>query len=104
METKQRLWETRIADWKRSGLSQRQYCLKHELALATFGWWRKRLKERPENRAVNTFVEISRAQAVGVHPGGSACIRISVGRYTRAVTGAIDREQLASVLDVLERR
>lgn len=104
METKEKVWESRIADWKHSGLSQRQYCLEHELALATFCWWRKRLRERPENRGMNTFVEIPRARTVGVQPGGSAGIRISVGRYMLAVTGAIDREQLASVLDVLERR
>ena len=41
---KERFWLDRIADWKASALSQQEYCRRNELALATFGYWRRKLK------------------------------------------------------------
>lgn len=41
---KQVFWQKHIQTWQRSALSQTAYCQQHELSLATFGYWRKRLK------------------------------------------------------------
>lgn len=41
---KEHFWLDRIADWKASALSQQEYCRRNELALATFGYWRRKLK------------------------------------------------------------
>lgn len=41
---KEHFWLNRIADWKASALSQQEYCRRNELALATFGYWRRKLK------------------------------------------------------------
>ena len=41
---KQQRWSDRIAAWKASGLSQRQYCDQHQLTYSTFVYWRGRLK------------------------------------------------------------
>lgn len=43
-ESKQQLWSDRIAAWKESGLSQKQYCDQHQLTYSTFVYWRGRLK------------------------------------------------------------
>jgi hypothetical protein len=37
------LWEGRIAAWRRSGLSQRAWCVQHGVAVQTFGYWCRRL-------------------------------------------------------------
>lgn len=39
-------WQQQIDNWKRSGLSQKQYCLRHSLALSTFCYWKKRLNRQ----------------------------------------------------------
>ena len=41
---KEKYWQEHIAEWKASGLSQRVYCQRNLLALATFGYWRHKLK------------------------------------------------------------
>lgn len=43
-ENKQQRWSDRIAAWKESGLSQKQYCIQHQLTYSTFVYWRGRLK------------------------------------------------------------
>ena len=103
MENKAKLWSARIDEWKRSGLTQRQYCEDNHLALATFGWWRTRLKQRGI-RSHETFAEIpvERVASTDVGRGGSLSIRI--GHYTITVNGSVSHSQLESVLGVLERR
>lgn len=103
MENKAKLWAARIDEWKRSGVTQRQYCEDNHLALATFSWWRKRLKQHG-SRTHETFVEIPTERAVStvVERGGS--LSIGVGHYTITVNGSVDHSQLESVLNVLERR
>lgn len=43
-ENKQQRWSDRIAAWKDSELSQKQYCDQHQLTYSTFVYWRSRLK------------------------------------------------------------
>ena len=103
MEHKEKLWTARIDEWKRSGLSQRQYCEENHLALATFGWWRKRLKTR-ECASAPGFIEIPRNRSLVPDRTSVSALQIVIGGYTVAITGAVDRGQLDAVLDVLEQR
>ncbi len=41
-EAKRVYWQQQIKAWKKSGLSQKQYCLSRSLALSTFCYWKKR--------------------------------------------------------------
>jgi hypothetical protein len=41
------LWEERIAAWRRSGLSQRAWCVQHGVAVQTFGYWCRKLSVGP---------------------------------------------------------
>jgi hypothetical protein len=103
MESKPKLWAARIDEWKRSGLTQRQYCEDNHLALATFSWWRKRLKQ-DGSRSSEAFVEIPIERAVSTVVGRGGSLSIGVGRYSITVNGSVDHSQLESVLNVLERR
>lgn len=103
MEDKAKLWAARIDEWKRSGVSQRQYCEDNHLTLGTFSWWRTRLKQRGI-RSNETFVEIPIKRAVSTSVGRSGSLTIGIGHYTITVNGSVDHSQLESVLNVLERR
>jgi hypothetical protein len=50
-------WQQHFNDWKQSGLSQREYCRQHQLAVSSFGYWRKRLKNH--NRPCSKLVPVS---------------------------------------------
>jgi hypothetical protein len=47
---KQHEWRLRIAEWRSSGLTQALYCRENGLALATFGYWKRRLVESEERQ------------------------------------------------------
>ena len=39
-------WQEKIESWKRSGLSQVEYCRENDLAFSTFQYWRTRLLKK----------------------------------------------------------
>jgi transposase-like protein len=62
-----RFWRRHIQQWQRSGATQSQYCREHDLSIAAFHWWRRKLTCRhprvgPRRGAptepVTTFTEI----------------------------------------------
>lgn len=95
-----KIWQARIRQWEQSGLSQRQFCDEHDLALSTFQWWRGRLK-KIGGEASAAMVELPLAVNVGGQPSD---LTVEVGQFKVTVRGTVDREQLRSVLDVLENR
>ena len=62
-----RFWRKHVQQWQRSGATQSQYCREHNLSIAAFHWWRRKLtpgqpgvdpqKELPTALA-STFTEI----------------------------------------------
>lgn len=44
MDDKRGFWEGHIQAWQASGSTQAHYCREHQLALASFGYWRRKLK------------------------------------------------------------
>lgn len=43
-QNKRKFWQIHIRACEDSGLSQREYCRQHSLALSTFGYWRRKIK------------------------------------------------------------
>lgn len=55
---KRAYWGQRIAEWKRSGQSQRIFCIERSLALSTFQWWCARAR-REAAKATKPFLPIA---------------------------------------------
>ncbi len=53
------LWAKHIAEWQRSGQSQRVFCAQRGLALSTFQWWRAQAKRREAARPMPAFLPIA---------------------------------------------
>jgi hypothetical protein len=53
---KQRVWTSRIKEWKSSGLSQVEYCRQKELSKCQFTYWKCKLDKK---EAAVKFVSIS---------------------------------------------
>jgi len=67
---KQKFWQQHIQAQQSSALSQAAYCRKHELSLANFGYWRKRIKADAPPKIIPVVRE---APIMGVQlrsPGG----------------------------------
>jgi hypothetical protein len=95
-QAKRALWWRRIEQWKRSGKTQREFCRQHSIALATFQWWRARLRADKVSRGEvqSLFVPL----AVTNEPVAAAgVIEVELRSGTRlrfegeAATGALDR-------------
>jgi transposase len=71
-KTKAEIWEERIKKYKRSGLSQRQYCVQNQIPINTFQFWKKKLTKQT---AKPTFIKIRNSLAEEnhieiIHPAG----------------------------------
>jgi hypothetical protein len=67
MSGKQDFWEEHIKAWQAGGHTQTRYCREHQLSLASFGYWRRKLKAaaRP---AAKGMIPIVPAGACGPAP------------------------------------
>jgi hypothetical protein len=86
------VWEHRIAQWGRSGLSQRDFCREQRLALSTFQWWRARLKRRAALPAA-TFLPLAleASDVVEVTLRSNTRVRVQGPSATRVVEALIAR-------------
>jgi len=116
-------WQALLTAWRRSGLSQAEFCRRRDLAPGTFGWWKHTLAREADAsrrtarpapaRAVvaPTFVPVrvvpapvpSPATPVGPSPTADATLEIVLarGRLVR-VRGAVTAPWLAAVVAALE--
>ena len=40
------IWQKRIKAWKKSGLSQKEYCLREKITYATFNYWKRQVEPK----------------------------------------------------------
>ena len=52
-------WVKHVADWQRSGQSQREFCAARRLALSSFQWWRRRLRDGGAAEPATGFLPIA---------------------------------------------
>ena len=57
-EQKERRWRRRVAQWRTSGLSVRDFCVRHGLATPSFYAWRRTLKRRAAEKAAFVPVQV----------------------------------------------
>ncbi len=110
--TKEAAWRQRLARHADSGQTVRAWCHRHRVKEATFHWWRRELARRDAEQlpSVRREAEAQASSFVPVHLTDDAArdgdgqieIELTDGRRVR-VTGAVNREMLTQVLDVLER-
>lgn len=106
MDTKQRLWKTRIAEWNESGLSQRRFCREREYSLSAFRYWKGRLEGAGPEQPREEFTLVS-APSLATSPEAGddgPSVSVAVGRYTVSLAGGFDLRDLTRLLDLLESR
>ena len=95
---KRRYWKQHLSDWAQSGLTQIEYCRRHDLNRHRFHYWKQKLqKQQP------AFIEL---QFAGKKAAGSsdAPLRLVVdGRYQIAVARDFDPVALQQLIGVLSR-
>jgi transposase-like protein len=83
-------WNTVIADYMSSGLTQKEYARQNNLKLSTLGYW-----VRKHNTSFNGFIEAKETAPV---LDNASKIEISFNKMKIAITGTYDEELLLRVL------
>ena len=57
--SRQKHWENHISCWQKSGLSKRQYCLNQKIAISTFFYWARKLRNDSERQSPTRFYPLA---------------------------------------------
>ena len=94
-ENKSALWERRREEYRRSGLSRKSFCKKHQLKLSTLGYWLSRLGKQEKERGL---IELDHTWIAPLVPG----LVVSVGQDCRIeIHAGFDPQPLAEVARAL---
>ena len=101
-------WSKRVAEWRASGLTAKEFCAKHDLRLSGLRYWTYRLRaaeKAPEASRVRLVPVTVRAEdepppIPHVEPGNPA-LTVELGAARVVVPAGVDRATLKMVLDVL---
>jgi len=100
---KEAVWRRRLGQQAASGQTVRAWCRAYGVTEAAFYWWRRELARRDAENKTASFVPVH----VTEDPAGDGDPQIEIvlpdGRCVR-ITGSVNRQTLADVMDVLERR
>lgn len=100
---KEAAWRRRVDRQAESGQSVRAWCRRHRVKETAFHWWRRELARRDAEVQAPSFVAVRVTDDAAQADDSQIEIVLTDGRRVR-VTGAVNRETLTEVLDVLERR
>ena len=97
---KRQFWQARLDGWKDSGITQAEYCRRHDLDTRNFQYWKKRLLEKTD---VSSLVELPAKLLLSPGPVGSAITLVIEGRFRVEVTRGFDADTLGRLIKVLSR-
>jgi len=109
-------WQKHLRAWSQSGLTQADYCRRHQLSAPAFGWWKRQLEGKPKVRkkplaakqsergdpATVRFVEVQHSSHV--HPdGGPATYEVLLSQRRAIRVGpTFDPEILKRLIATVE--
>ncbi len=100
-QNKASLWQQHIEGWETSGLTQVIYCQQHAISLASFGYWRTRLKKmQPNNIGRETEARFLPVQLMSPQHDSLLTLR-TPQNLSIDVSGGFDPQLLKEVLQVL---
>jgi hypothetical protein len=104
--SKHSYWQQHIDTWRQSGQSQQRYCQTHGLALATFGYWRRKLKKgSTEKPRFYPLVLSGQSLLRGTAQTNTASVRVVLGnnRFTVEIDEHFSPAVLRDVVTTLEQ-
>lgn len=102
LDGKKKYWEKQVEAWRRSGLSQVEFCQEHGLSRWGFLYWRRKLLGNSSS-GDTAFVQVSNALEMKLAQRSTISIGID-SRHRIEVAEGFDAATLKQILDVLEER
>jgi len=101
---KKDFWHRHIEECEKSNLSQIEYCTTHNLALSTFGYWKRKLG-RDQNRKP-VFYPLAVAPTPSLNNGAKESgltLHVKNGRFTIQIEKGFSASALSEVIITLEQ-
>ena len=115
MTEKQEAWSSRVADWRASGKTAAAFSARHGLSANSLRWWASRLQRKgtvvpdaivvaaPASPVVRLAKVVRAPESTSGFVRGTIVIEMLDARVRLLVNAGVDRETLATVLDLVER-
>jgi len=100
---KRKFWEEHVEKWRRSGITQAEYCRRHNLSTRLFTYWKRRMKRSAESVSfvrVKVVDATKKAEAWN-EAGSSSGIVLCKDGYRIEVREGFNAEVLGQVLRTL---
>jgi hypothetical protein len=105
-EQKRSFWQQHISNWQSSSQSQQAYCREHGIALATFGYWRHKLKkpdcQKPRFYPIEVVEEISNRQENYPNTGTGVRLVLQNNRFAIDIGEQFSERVLRNLIICLE--
>ncbi|WP_136798246.1 IS66 family insertion sequence element accessory protein TnpA [Desulfosediminicola ganghwensis] len=100
LQQKQDYWQKHIGAWEAGSQSQKAYYQSNGIALATFGYWKRKLNRRNENEAA--FYPLAVPASIP-DTNVKASLAVHIDRFNLEIQGDFCSEQFKKVVTTLEQ-
>jgi hypothetical protein len=97
---RERLWRERVATWTKSGLTVRDFCLRHRLTETSFHFWKRELQARDEQSAASPSPK-PRFVPVTVLPASTISVEVRCPSGHVVILSSCDSASLAHLFAAL---
>jgi transposase len=105
MSDKKAMWRSRVEAWRASGMTAEAFAVEHDFPVGTLRSWSSRLgreARRPSSPVIRLARVVRRPASPVSEPRHGGIVIELVGVAARVfVEGQVDRQMLATVLDVI---
>ncbi|WP_136798323.1 IS66 family insertion sequence element accessory protein TnpA [Desulfosediminicola ganghwensis] len=100
LQKKQGYWQKHISAWEAGSQSQKAYCQSNGIALATFGYWKRKLNCRIENEPAFYPLAVPTSTP---DTNVKASLAVHIDRFKLEIQGDFCSEQFKKVVTTLEQ-
>lgn len=98
---KKRFWQTHIRVWKKSGLSQNEYCSRNTLRANQFCYWKKKLSSDNQDTIKFVPIAVERAKNMEQRELEDSGLTISLGQISIKLTNDFNPSVLTKAVAAL---
>lgn len=102
-QKKRKFWQRHVENWKRSGLTQAEYCRRYNLSAKSFTYWKVRLKGSAESISFVPVkvVDVTKKEGAWNEAGSSSGVVLYRDGYRIEVREGFNPDVLGQVLRTL---
>jgi hypothetical protein len=94
-------WTSQVLRWKRSGLTQKEYCIKGGISVERFGYWKRSLDSESQNGARSLVAVPTKTVSSALFTARPALGLVVDERYRVEIPDTFSPSTLEAVLQVL---